>query len=109
MARNYFKPPTTTSPQNPVGFPPNGYGLYDMAGNVQELCWDYKSNTYYAASPGTDPCGPAYSFPSVTSRVARGGWWNNEARWCLVAFRNAAGEFNENNTLGFRCARNAGP
>ena len=58
----------------PVGsFSPNGYGLYDMAGNVWEWCADWYDEKYYANSPGSKPTGPG----SGTSRVLRGGsWWN---------------------------------
>jgi formylglycine-generating enzyme required for sulfatase activity len=54
-------------------FTPNEYGLFDMAGNVYEWCWDWHDPKYYRASPGTDPRGPA----SGTSHVLRGGGWSN--------------------------------
>jgi formylglycine-generating enzyme required for sulfatase activity len=60
-------------------FAPNGYGLYDMAGNVFEWCWDwYAAPPYPTASPylgGNDPRGPA----SGIYRVFRGGSWNGYA------------------------------
>lgn len=55
----------------PVGyFAPNGYGLYDMAGNVWERCWDWYGS--YSYGPQTDPRGPT----SGLYRVVRGGSWD---------------------------------
>jgi formylglycine-generating enzyme len=86
---------------SPVGsFSPNGYGLCDMAGNVQEYLWDWFDPTYYSWSPAVDPRGP----DSAVYRSVRGGSWVHNAQEALCAdrvFRMAP----TISVVGFRCAR----
>ncbi len=68
---------------SPVGsFAPNGYGLYDMIGNVWDMCWDWQDSLYYDTSPKVDPRGGSSS--SLT-HVVRGGCWFYDAKHCRVA------------------------
>ncbi|MEI7910890.1 MAG: cadherin-like beta sandwich domain-containing protein [Verrucomicrobiota bacterium] len=87
-----------TSPAtSPAGsFAANGYGLYDMAGNVWEWCWDWYNT--YAAGSQTDPHGVA----SGSGRVIRGGGWNGSAVGCRVAGRNTYTPPYGDSSIGFR-------
>ena len=60
---------------------PNGYGLYDMSGNVWEWCWDWYSSS--TPTGGQDPTGAA----SGNDRVARGGGWYYVAGGAARAYR----------------------
>lgn len=90
----------------PVGsFPPNRYGLYDIAGNVWEWTHDWFSADYYRQTAGSaDPQGPS----SGTEKVIRGGSWLCSANYCTgyrVAARQKTPVDSGLNNLGFRCAR----
>jgi formylglycine-generating enzyme required for sulfatase activity len=64
-------------------FGPNRYGLYDMAGNLHQWCWDPFLSNYYTYSPESDPRGPT----SGSQRVQRGGAWYSDGWGCRVAYR----------------------
>jgi formylglycine-generating enzyme required for sulfatase activity len=87
---------------SPVGyFAANGYGLYDMAGNVYQWCWDYYATPYGQPTP-TNPTGPA---GPLTYHVLRGGYWGpfaDHAR-CANRYFKSTGDYD--NTIGLRCVK----
>jgi len=94
---DYNWPGSATSYQTTSGA--NGYGLYDMAGNVFEWCNDWYDSDYYDTSPYDNPTGPA----SGSYRVVRGGCWDYDARYCRVAaYRIYGTPDSRGSALGFR-------
>lgn len=91
---------------SPVGyFTQNGYGLYDMAGNVCEWCWDWFDDTYYAGSPASDPSGP----DAVIYHSLRGGSWSYDSDSCRSASRGYDDPTFRDGNFGFRTVLHPGP
>jgi len=88
-------------PHEVTSYAPNGYDLYDMAGNVYEWVNDRYGATYYSSSPVNDPQGPTTGF----FRVYRGGSWHHGYPSLRVADRNFGSPTANDFGSGFRCAR----
>jgi formylglycine-generating enzyme required for sulfatase activity len=82
-------------------FPSNGYGLYDMAGNVVEWVNDFYAKDYYLESEHENPAGPLYG----KRRVIRGGGWRSGIGCSTVYFRQSLRPGWVDFNVGFRCAK----
>lgn len=88
-----------------ASFSPNGYGLYDMAGNVWEWCMDEYVVNFYAESPMRNPIAKTAGFKNFKNpRVLRGGSWRSIASSVRVASRTKLYSKAMNSLVGFRCA-----
>jgi formylglycine-generating enzyme required for sulfatase activity len=89
----------------PVGsFPAATNGLLDMTGNVQEWCYDWADDGYYAtlgAGVAVDPKGP----PTGTFRAVRGGAWSSDIGIRTSERVTSFKPHDRRNDLGFRCVK----
>ncbi len=95
-------------------FLPNGYGLYDMDGNVWEWCNDLYRPDYYRQSPATNPAGPKDSYdpdePNSVKRVQRGGSFLCSDQYCMRYRPGSRGKgevSSASDNLGFRCVKDS--
>jgi iron(II)-dependent oxidoreductase len=81
--------------------PPNGYGLYDITGNVWEWTTDFYSDSYYSVSPAKNPAGPA----GGRFKVIRGGSWHSGGMCVQTYYRNGLSPSWIDFGVGFRCVK----
>jgi formylglycine-generating enzyme required for sulfatase activity len=95
-----------------ASFAPNGYGLYDVSGNVWEWCADWYQPDYYTYAPRKNPQGPDSSFdpaePGIAKRVQKGGSFMCADSYCRRYVPGARGKGDPNSAavhIGFRCVK----
>lgn len=105
---------TATTPPSEGGtaivgsYEPNAWGIYDMTGNVEEMCLDnfvnYNWTNYFSAVSYVDPAGPGTL--DVTQkgkfRVKRGGSWKTYRSFAILPQRNGFNPLAQSNDIGFR-------
>ncbi len=93
---------STPEGPGPVGqFPPNGFGLHDMAGNAAEWCQDWFERTYYERGATDNPQGPETGL----YKIVRGGAWSDGPNRITVQFRNWVRPSQRTPNLGMRCVK----
>ncbi|MXV77734.1 TonB family protein [Candidatus Poribacteria bacterium] len=109
---NYYD--ATNKELTPVGtYPENGYGLYDMAGNVREWCLDSYIAYYYENSPKQNPVAGSINIQEAvkdfikmkSDRALRGGSWLNSKHSSRVTNRSKRAPTDTNPNEGFRCVK----
>ena len=101
----------------PIGsYPPNGYGLYDMVGNVWEWCFDAYDENFYANSPDQNPIAEILIKDGTNRivainklRVVRGTSWYDGVSGVWIASRLGQSPRSEVINIGFRCVKSVTP
>ena len=105
---------TATTPPSVGGtaivgsYEPNAWGIYDMTGNVEEMCLDkfvmYNYTNYFSGCSYVDPAGPSLQriHDDGKFRVKRGGSWKTDRHFAIVPQRLSFNSLGKSNDIGFR-------
>jgi formylglycine-generating enzyme required for sulfatase activity len=99
----------TSSTMTVGSYPPNSYGILDVAGNVWELCWDWWDDDWYqqALARASDTPGPPSPMDDRRFRVMRGASFSGDANYARCACRGTRAMNHAGSDVGFRCVRRA--
>ncbi|MCP5536643.1 MAG: SUMF1/EgtB/PvdO family nonheme iron enzyme [Akkermansiaceae bacterium] len=105
-----FDPPVSP----PAQYAPNGFGIFDLGGNVSEHCFDLYGSDFYGSDENIDPTGPSTASVKINNsgsraHVARGGNFRGAPDSARVAGRFWTDSPNWSEFVGLRCARSVAP